>query len=124
MIALGDEKMALLEKKVNAFNQAMYWGDSNGALLFTTLKSRDKVKKVVKGVRKKINYVNLEVQDIDLEEDKENDKATIKVEVEYYKVPHYMIKTRTEIQEWVFYRFDGGWKLDDFKIKEEIEDTK
>jgi hypothetical protein len=114
MLAMGDQKEQMLQKRIERFNQALYWGDAGLAVSYVVPANRDGVYQKAKKSRKSEHYVDLEIQKVDFEDDKES--AEVVIDVQFYRTPNYTIQNRTEKQRWVFERFAGGWLLEELSV--------
>ena len=106
-VTAGEQKRTqLLNERLTKFNRALYWGSINEAMLYVKSENRSDFYRKVKKQKKEEQLVDYDISDVFLEE---NDKALVEVAVRYYKVPHYIVKTREERQVWEFYPLNGGW---------------
>lgn len=108
------KKVELLQKTVDDFNQDLYWGSVELASLQVDPKIRTEFQRTYRKRREKERLVDVEVENVAY--GKSGDEATITIKVQYYKIPSYVVETRTEQQIWEFGRFDGGWRYLEGKV--------
>lgn len=110
----GDRE-ALLTKDIKHFGDALYWGDMQQALTFVAPEVRSTLGKELNAV-KGDRVIESSIGAVEF-----NSRATeakVDLNVRYYKIPVYLVKTRTEKQTWVFDMLDG-WKLEAREVIEE-----
>ena len=102
------DRMALLEEKVDTFNDAMYWGKMQRALEMSDKTNHDSLRRELRRRKKEERVVETEIEFVDFSE--EAYKANVDVLVKYFKVPFYVVNERLERQEWEF-ETGMGWKF-------------
>jgi len=110
------DRMALLQPEAKKFSDAVVMGNKIAAMAFVLPESRSEVSKQIKGKNEDEKVVETRFDDVQWGEDAWN--ATVTMKVKYFKVPFYIVETRTEEQRWEFSMADG-WKLRGFSIVEE-----
>ena len=115
-VATPAKKRSLLNERVAEFHRRIYWGDASAASQFVQADYRSDFYRKIKKIRRNEHLVDIEVDDVQLDDD--GNGADVDVIVRYYKTPHYVIKTRNEIERWSFNRFAGGWVLIEHSIEE------
>lgn len=102
------DRRTLLEKTVEEFNTALYWGESQQVLSMSSEQGRSYVinyfrtrKGKEKIVEHKVNLTEFSDSAFD---------ATVDVTVKYYAIPYFVVNERHESQKWEF-SLDSGWKF-------------
>lgn len=104
----GDREV-LLNKEVQKFQQALYWGDMQSALSFTTPEARAHIRRsMAEDKKNKVRVVGSEIDDLHLDEDGYD--AAIAVRVKRYRAPFYVVNEETFLEDWTF-TTASGWKL-------------
>jgi len=85
-------------KQVGMFHRARYWGDSDLAATFVVPEKREEFGPVVAERVKSEKLVKYKIRSITV--DPEQETAEVRVEVEFYKIPNYVVQTRLETQKW------------------------
>jgi hypothetical protein len=115
------DRMQLLPLNMKKFQDALYWGDPTEALNYVVDDSKMTMQPELNKLRKKtMRIVDSRVDSVDWAS--EAREATVKVAMQYYAVPVYIVKERTDEQHWVF-EATGGWKIKSTKTIEEANAT-
>lgn len=111
------DRMRLLPLNMKKFQDALYWGDPTEALMYVTDDSKLSMEPELNKLRKKtMRIVDSRVDSVDWASGAR--EATVKVALQYFAVPVYIVKERTDEQHWVF-ETDGGWKIKSTKTVED-----
>lgn len=113
--ATEGDRMALLAPEVQRFTEAIGWGKKTEALGFVLDESRKEISTQLKKIGSEERIVDSKVDEVEWANDAFD--AHVAVKVQYFMVPYYVVKTRTEQQHWVF-SLTGGWKLKERVIEE------
>ena len=105
-----EDRRALLPAEVKKFSDALVWGSRQSALETVASESKEGVSKELRGLGEDEHIVESKIDDVEWNDS--SFEAKVFVKFKYYKVPYYVVKTRTEEQQWVFY-VGTGWKLKD-----------
>ena len=106
--ATEGDRMALLAPEVQRFSEAIGWGKKSEALTFVLDESKKDISGQLKKVGSEERIVDSKVDEVEWANDAYD--AHVAVKVQYFLVPYYVVKTRTEQQHWVF-SLASGWKL-------------
>lgn len=106
--ATEGDRMALLGPEVQRFSEAIGWGKKTEALSFVVDESKKDISVQLKKVGSEERVVDSKVDEVEWANDAYD--AHVAVKVQYFLVPYYVVKTRTEQQHWVF-SLASGWKL-------------
>ncbi|MCB0311235.1 MAG: hypothetical protein KDD42_08365 [Bdellovibrionales bacterium] len=109
------DRMRMLPKRIERFQDALYWGSREKALAFALPEARDQIAKQLKFSREEERIVDSKVTNLDFEDDAT--VADAQVIVQYYKVPFYIVTKRIENQKWQF-SYADGWLLADRQVRE------
>ena len=107
----------MLNQRINEYTRAMYWGDQGRLSRLVSPQIRPIISKRIRARRRTENIVDTEVENVQF--DKELQKATVDMKTRFYKISHNVVQSRFEKQTWLYYRYDGGWKLTEI---EEVKD--
>ena len=111
------DRMQLLPLNMKKFQDALYWGDPTEALNYVVSDSRLQMEPELNKLRKKtMRIVDSRVDSVSWGDSARD--ATVKIAMQYYAVPVYIVKERTDEQVWVF-ETTGGWKLKSTKTIDE-----
>jgi hypothetical protein len=113
--ATEGDRMALLAPEVQRFTEAIGWGKKTEALGFVLDESRKEISTQLKKIGSEERIVDSKVDEVEWANDAFD--AHVAVKVQYFMVPYYVVKTRTEQQHWVF-SLTSGWKLKERVIEE------
>lgn len=113
--ATEEDRMALLDQEVRRFNSAVVWGNRTDAMSFVATESRAKVQKTLKTKDEDERIVDSKVDNVEWGEGAR--EATVSLKVKFYRVPVYVVNTRSEQQRWTFSHADG-WKITDRSVDE------
>jgi hypothetical protein len=113
--ATEGDRMALLAPEVQRFTEAIGWGKKTEALGFVLDESRKEISTQLKKIGAEERVVDSKVDEVEWANDAFD--AHVAVKVQYFMVPYYVVKTRTEQQHWVF-SLTSGWKLKERIIEE------
>ena len=105
-VAEGDRQV-LLSKDVKKFHEARYWGGSD-ALAYISEDKRVEIAQAIHKIQKDERMVDTVVDGSTFE--KNSFKASVDVVIRYYKIPYYVVNSRTERQNWEF-QVGSGWRL-------------
>lgn len=114
VVAVGENKAKMLSETLTNFTRALYWGSIDEAAAFVKPSYRRDFVVEERARKKKERIVEIEPDDVLY--DVGSDKAIVTISVKYYKVPFYLVNTKTEQQIWKYYRFQGGWLLSSRKF--------
>lgn len=106
-VTQGDRE-ALLPQHMRRFQDALYWGDPQKALIYVQPAARPKISTQLRTRDDEERIVESRVDQVNFEND--SYKASVEVTVKYYKVPFYVVTKRRESQEWDF-DVTNGWQL-------------
>lgn len=112
--ATEGDRMALLDKEVKGFNAAVVWGNHTEAAGYVAPESQLKLSSQFKDTSEEERIVDTKVTNV-VWADSARD-ATVQVKTKFYRVPVYVVNTRTEEQHWVW--GSGSWKLVDRTVNE------
>jgi hypothetical protein len=113
--ATEEDRMALLEQDLRRFNSAVVWGNRAEAMSFVAADSRSKVQSTLKARDEDERIVDSKVDAVEWGEGAR--EATVSLKVKFYKVPVYVVNTRSEQQRWSFSHADG-WKITERTVDE------
>lgn len=102
------DREVLLDKSVQEFHQALYWGSMREALAYTDDESRNNLREMMRNRRDTEKLVESQVEYVDFSDDAFS--ADVDVIVRYYEIPVYIVQKRLETQQWIF-SYTGGWKF-------------
>lgn len=108
MGATESDRQQLLSDRVKDFHSALYWGAPGKAINFVAPAARSAVAPSLKSDRDSEKIVESTVRDIQFSESSKI--AKIEVVTRFFRVPYYIVKERTEREEWRF-SFGDGWML-------------
>ncbi|HAM50093.1 MAG TPA: hypothetical protein DCP92_05130 [Nitrospiraceae bacterium] len=97
-------------KSLDAYNDSLRWRDWDNASLFTTTTNQQEFKTRV-AAAKDVRMVDYRI--VNMKYDAESHKATADVEIDYYMVFSYTMKTLHDKQMWEYLDEKGtkGWKV-------------
>lgn len=111
----GDRK-ELLPTEVQRFTESVSFGNRSTALSFVLPDNRKQISEQLKKMGEEEKIFESKVDDIEWSDGAWN--ATVVLKTKFFRVPFYIVKTRTEEQKWDF-SFSGGWKLRERSVTEE-----
>ncbi len=103
----GDRE-GILSDSMKKFHDALYWGNPSQALAMVTDEGRENVLASIKKSKREERIVDSKVEMVDFKND--SFEAEVDVTVRYFQVPYYVVKDRTEREQWEFSLVDG-WRL-------------
>lgn len=112
--ATEGDRMALLDKEVKGFNAAVVWGNHTEAAGYVAPESQLKLSSQFKDATDEERIVDTKVTNVAWADSAR--EATVQVKTKFYRVPVYVVNTRTEEQRWVW--GSGAWKLVDRTVRE------
>ena len=118
VFASDRDKIVMFTDTVNAYRRAIHGRKIHNASAYVSDDALSDFMALHSNKRKKEKLVDYEIQDVQFADG--NSEATVEVEVRYYKVPHFMIKTRVERERWEYHRLTGGWRLEAVNVPEEV----
>lgn len=104
----GSKRVALLEERLGVYTKSLYWGNFDSMGLFVVPSERVNYIAKLKKDLKDQKFVSIDTASTRFL-NTDNTEAEVVIEIQYYQVPNFLVKTREEKQKWVFRRFDGGW---------------
>ena len=119
VLASGQKKQAMLAKRVDQFHKAIYWKSNAEAAAMVAPEARASFENELMRPLRKAKIVEIEIDEIDFADDPE--VVDVSVEIQYFEVPTYIVKTKIGYEKWRFERFAGGWLLHD--VKTEVKDV-
>ncbi|MEY4667940.1 MAG: hypothetical protein RL518_639 [Pseudomonadota bacterium] len=112
--ATEGDRMALLDKEIKGFNSAIVWGNHTEAASYVAPESQLKLSSQLKDTSEEERIVDTKVTNVVWGEGAR--EASVKVKTKFYRVPVYVVNTRTEEQKWTWN--SGSWKLVDRSVQE------
>jgi len=112
--ATEGDRMALLDKEIKGFNSAIVWGNHTEAASYVAAESQLKLAPQFKDTSEEERIVDTKVTNVMWADGAR--EATVQVKTKFYRVPVYVVNTRTEEQRWVW--STGAWKLVDRTLRE------
>ncbi|MEN9846437.1 MAG: hypothetical protein RIS36_1584 [Pseudomonadota bacterium] len=112
--ATEGDRMALLDKEIKGFNAAMVWGNHQEAAGYVAAESKLNLSSQFKDTSEEERIVDTKVTNVAWADGAR--EATVHVKTKFYRVPVYVVNTRTEEQRWTW--SSGAWKLVDRTVRE------
>ena len=112
--ATEGDRMALLDKEIKGFNAAIVWGNHQEAAGYVAAESQLKLSSQFKDTSEEERIVDTKVTNVVWADGAR--EATVQVKTKFYRVPVYVVNTRTEEQRWTW--SVGSWKLVDRTVRE------
>jgi hypothetical protein len=112
--ATEGDRMALLDKEIKGFNAAIVWGNATEAASYVAPESQLKLAPQFKDTSEEERIVDTKVTNVVWGDGAR--EATVQVKTKFYRVPVYVVNTRTEEQRWTW--GSGSWKLIDRAVNE------
>jgi len=112
--ATEGDRMALLDKEIKGFNSAVVWGNHTEASGYVAPESQLKLSAQFKDTSEEERIVDTKVTNVVWADSAR--EATVQVKTKFYRVPVYVVNTRTEEQRWTWNA--GAWKLVDRSVRE------
>jgi hypothetical protein len=112
--ATEGDRMALLDKEIKGFNSAIVWGNQTEAASYVAPESQLKLSSQFKDTSEEERIVDTKVSNVAWENGAR--EALVQVKTKFYRVPVYVVNTRTEEQKWIW--SSGSWKIVDRSVKE------
>lgn len=112
--ATEGDRMVLLNEEVKKFNAAVVWGNHTEAMSFVSSESQLKLAPQFADKEEEERIVDTKVGNVTWADSAR--EATISVKVKFYRIPIYVVNTRTEEQRWTFK--SGSWKIVDRTLGE------
>ena len=113
-----EDRIVLLGPQIKKLEESMGWDDNVAALALVDEKEQPAFSKEFRKQLKSERVVDHKVVNVDFSDDAY--KASAEVIVRSYKVPYYVVRERTEMQQWRF-NVSDGWKLTGREEKPESE---
>lgn len=117
-MASSEKRVALLDKTVKYYHRSLYWGDARKASLFLIPDLRASFLQERAERSESEKFVDISVENVQYDEEKK--KAVVQSRVKYFRIPSNIVQTRLEEEEWVFDRYDGGWRHNGVKEVEQF----
>ena len=102
------DRRALLPERIKLFQDSLYWGSADDALAVVLPESREALRSELRGLQKKERLVDSKVDGIDFSD--QAFEATVEITMRSYRIPVYVVESRTERQSWTF-SIASGWML-------------
>lgn len=112
--ATEGDRMELLDKEIKGFNAAIVWGNHTEAASYVAPESQLKLSSQFKDTTEEERIVDTKVTNVVWGDGAR--EATVQVKTKFYRVPVYVVNTRTEEQRWVWNM--GSWKVVDRSVRE------
>ena len=112
--ATEGDRMALLDKDIKGFNAAMVWGNATEAASYVAPESQLKLTSQFKDTSEEERIVDTKVANVVWGDGAR--EATVQVKTKFYRIPVYVVNTRTEEQRWTW--STGSWKMVDRTVRE------
>jgi hypothetical protein len=112
--ATEGDRMALLDKEIKGFNAAIVWGNHTEAAGYVAPESQLKLSSQFKDTSEEERIVDTKVTNVVWADGAR--EATVQVKIKFYRVPVYVVNTRTEEQRWAWSL--GSWKIVDRTVRE------
>ncbi len=112
--ATEGDRMELLDKEIKGFNAAIVWGNSTEAASYVAPESQLKLSSQFKDTTEEERIVDTKVTNVVWGDGAR--EATVQVKTKFYRVPVYVVNTRTEEQRWIWNM--GSWKVVDRSVRE------
>lgn len=112
--ATEGDRMELLDKEIKGFNAAIVWGNNTEAASYVAPESQLKLSSQFKDTTEEERIVDTKVTNVVWGDGAR--EATVQVKTKFYRVPVYVVNTRTEEQRWIWNM--GSWKVVDRSVRE------
>ena len=107
MLALESARINLLNDNVNAFHKAVYWGSPEEVAGIVAPEAQMEFLNKTRKQRRTEKLVDMEVENTIFNEG--STSATVDVQVKYYRIADYLVKTRREREKWEFSFLGRCW---------------
>lgn len=121
MIATESGVNRMLNESVQAYNKSYYWGDEAACAKYLADGQYLRLAQELRARKQTQRIVDVSVDMMNFES--AEDKADVGVLIKYFESPMYVVKERHQVQKWVFDRFGGGWRLEDWSDEDKAKRT-
>ena len=108
------DRMQLLPPTVSKFTSSLSWPDKSEAMRYVAQESRQEVAEGLELLGEDVKIVDSRVSNVNYEDNAR--KAVVNINVRFYQVPYYVVKTRKDKQTWEF-GSSSGWQLIDIETQ-------